>query len=414
MVNRGVLALIPARGGSRSIPRKNIRRLNGVPLIAYSIQAGLDASSVDRVIVSTDDEEIAALARRCGAEVPFLRPAELAGDLTTDLPVFLHALDWLEKTEGWNPEVVVQLRPTSPLRPVGLVDAAVATLREGVGLHAVRSVMPSRQNPYKMWRRHEDGRLVPLLTDQGPEGCNQPRQLLPETFWQTGHVDVAQVSTLRDLKSMIGTELGAVHVDPAYECDLDTEADWQRTSRVLRDFPSPRVNPADAVRWPTDPRLVVFDFDGVFTDNRVWVTEGEREWVACSRADGIGLARLRALGLETRVLSTEPHPVVAERCRKLGIPCDHGVADKGAKLAALMTERRLQPHHVIYVGNDVNDRGCLQLAGCAVVVADAHQDVVGDADVILEQRGGHGAVRELCDRLHDALTAVSSQERSHT
>lgn len=119
-----VLALIPARGGSKSIPRKNIGLFAGHPLVAYSIAAGLQAASVSRVVVSTDDEEIASVARRYGAETPFRRPEALAQDDTLDLPVFEHALRWLEQHEGYRPEVVVQLRPTSPIRPRDLVDRA--------------------------------------------------------------------------------------------------------------------------------------------------------------------------------------------------------------------------------------------------------------------------------------------------
>ncbi|HEY5903570.1 MAG TPA: acylneuraminate cytidylyltransferase family protein, partial [Anaerolineales bacterium] len=116
-----VLAVIPARGGSKGIPRKNIRLFSGWPLLAWSIAAAQQAETVSRVIVSTDDEEIAAVGREYGAETPFLRPAEFARDDTTDLPVFEHALRWLDEHEGYRPEVVVQLRPTSPIRPRGLV-----------------------------------------------------------------------------------------------------------------------------------------------------------------------------------------------------------------------------------------------------------------------------------------------------
>jgi N-acylneuraminate cytidylyltransferase len=117
-----ILALVPARGGSKGLPRKNILPLGGHPLIAWSIAAGLQAETVGRVVCSTDDPEIAEVAARCGAEVPFLRPAELAMDDTLDLPVFQHAMDWLEREQGWRADVVVQLRPTSPLRFPGQVD----------------------------------------------------------------------------------------------------------------------------------------------------------------------------------------------------------------------------------------------------------------------------------------------------
>ena len=143
-----ILALIPARGGSKGIPRKNIRSFAGYPLIAWSIAAGLQAKSVSRVIVSTDDDEIAAVARELGAETPFLRPAEFAQDRTTDLPVFEHALKWLEDIEGYKPEIVVQLRPTSPIRPRDCVDTAVSILSQHLDADSVRGVVPAAQNPH--------------------------------------------------------------------------------------------------------------------------------------------------------------------------------------------------------------------------------------------------------------------------
>ncbi len=156
-----MLALIPARGGSKSIPRKNIRPFAGHPLIAYSIAAGLAAELVTRVIVSTDDEEIAAVARRYGAEAPFLRPAELAQDHTPDLPVFQHALEWLAEHEGYQPEIVVQLRPTSPFRRVAHIDQAMYRLLEQPEADSVRTVCVPFQNPFKMWRIGPDGLMQP-------------------------------------------------------------------------------------------------------------------------------------------------------------------------------------------------------------------------------------------------------------
>jgi len=192
-----VLALIPARGGSKGIPRKNICDFAGAPLIAYSIAAALQAELVTRVIVSTDDEEIAAVAREWGAETPFLRPAELAQDDTTDLPVFEHALQWLRENENYQPDFVVQLRPTSPIRPVGLLDEAVRKLLEHPEADCVRGVVPSGQNPFKMWQIGGNGQLEPLLSlPNMKEPYNAPRQELPKTYWQTGHIDVIRTSTI--------------------------------------------------------------------------------------------------------------------------------------------------------------------------------------------------------------------------
>jgi YrbI family 3-deoxy-D-manno-octulosonate 8-phosphate phosphatase len=148
---------------------------------------------------------------------------------------------------------------------------------------------------------------------------------------------------------------------------------------------------------PQNVQLVVFDFDGVMTDDRVWVDQDGREAVAVHRGDGMGLALLKRKGIRAVVLSTEKNPVVAARCQKLDLPVVQAVADKGIRLAGLFEEYRVNPEHVVYLGNDVNDIPCFPLVGCAVVVADAHPEALHEADLVLKTRGGFGAVRELCD-----------------
>lgn len=228
-----VLALIPARGGSKSIPRKNIRPFAGHPLIAYSIAAGLAAKSITRLIVSTDDEEIAAISRGYGAETPFLRPAEFSQDQTPDLPVFQHALRWLAENEGYHPEIVVQLRPTSPLRRVWHIDQAVAGLLQRPDADAIRTVCIPFQNPYKMWRIAADGTLQPLLQAEFHEPYNMPRQVLPEVYWQTGYVDAVWARTILEKNSMTGDRILPLIIDPAEWIDIDSPDDWRRAERLL-------------------------------------------------------------------------------------------------------------------------------------------------------------------------------------
>ncbi|HET6899268.1 MAG TPA: acylneuraminate cytidylyltransferase family protein [Vicinamibacteria bacterium] len=227
-----VLAIVPARGGSKSIPRKNLRLLAGVPLLAWSVAAALSSRRVGRVIVSTDDEEMREAAVAAGAEAPFLRPRALAEDETPDLPVFVHALEWLEREEGYRPEIVVQLRPTSPLRPPHLVDAAVDALASRPGAHSARTVCPPAQNPYKMWRER-GGWMRPLLGDAGPEAYNRPRQILPQTLWQTGHVDAIHRDTILRRRSMTGTRVVPVLVEPSYAIDIDTFDQWAAAEWLL-------------------------------------------------------------------------------------------------------------------------------------------------------------------------------------
>jgi len=228
-----VLALIPARGGSKSIPRKNIRLFASHPLIAYSIAAGLAAETVTRLVVSTDDEEIAEVARRYGAETPFLRPANLAEDHTPDLPVFQHALNWLVEHESYRPEIVVQLRPTSPLRRVWHIDQAVYRLLERPEADSVRTVCVPFQNPFKMWKIGADGLLQPLLQSAHREPYNMPRQLLPEIYWQTGYVDAAWSDTLLRKCSMTGDAILPLVIPPEDWIDIDSPDDWRRAEHLL-------------------------------------------------------------------------------------------------------------------------------------------------------------------------------------
>jgi N-acylneuraminate cytidylyltransferase len=411
MVTRSaeVIAIVPARGGSKSIPRKNIRPFGGHPLIAWSIAAAQHCRWVQRIVVSTDDEEIAAVARNYGAETPFMRPAELAQDDTLDLPVFRHALDWLWGNEGYRPDLVIQLRPTSPLRPRGLLDNAVRTLLLDEAADSVRSVTPPSQNPFKMWSVR-DGALAPILPSDLHEPYNAPRQSLPATFWQTGHVDAIRTSTIQQKNSMSGDRILPVFVDSAWAADIDEFTHWRLAEEGLReglDVARPGPGRGSAM---TEIRLVVFDFDGVFTDNQVYVNEDGAESVNCSRADGLGIARLHQHGIDAAVLSTEENPVVAARCNKLKLPVRQGLSNKAAALRELAGARGLNLAQVAFVGNDLNDMECLQMAGLSVAPADAHPLVRRIVDIVLEKSGGRGAVREVCEL---AVAAQNEEGRNH-
>ncbi len=395
-----VLAVIPARGGSKGIPRKNIRLFSGSPLIAWSIAAARQAETVTRTLVSTEDPEIAAIAAELGAEVPYLRPAELAQDTTTDLPVFQHVLQWLVDNEGYRPEVVVQLRPTSPIRPRRCLDDAVRLLLEHPQADCVRGLVPAGQNPHKMWRiEAESGRMVPLLSVPGlPEPYNAPRQALPPIYWQTGHIDAIRSGTILEKGSMTGSTIFPLIIDPRYTVDLDTLNDWAKAEWLVSFGGLEYVAPGAPRRpMPEKIELVVLDFDGVLTDNRVWTDQEGHETVASNRSDSEGLSQLRSSGVEAVVLSKEVNPVVAARCHKLNLPFVQGIQDKGPALKGMLKERGVNPKRVVYLGNDTNDLPCFQLVGWAVAVADAHPAVRRQADFVLTRNGGQGAVRELCD-----------------
>jgi N-acylneuraminate cytidylyltransferase len=397
-----VLAIIPARGGSKGIPRKNICNFSGYPLIAWSIAAAKQSEMVTRVIVSTDDSEIAEVARAWGAETPFLRPAEFAQDRTTDLPVFEHALSWLAANENYHPDVVVQLRPTSPIRPKTCVNDAVRILLQHAEAESVRGVVPAGQNPHKMWRLEagEHGPMKNLLEVDGiDEPYNAPRQVLPNIFWQTGHIDAIRPAVILG-GSMSGKTIYPLLIDPKFTVDLDNLNDWMRAEWLVAFGGLDLVWPGRAKRpLPKNIKLLVLDFDGVVTDNRVWVNETGQEMIAANRGDSLIMGKLKQSGTEVVILSSEVNPVVAARARKMKVDAIHGVGldDKRSVLENLLKERKIDPAQVVYIGNDINDLPCFEIVGWGVAVADAQPEVIRAADFVTVKTGGHGAVREICD-----------------
>ena len=225
MEKPNIIGIIPARGGSKGVPRKNIIPLAGKPLIAYSIEDSLNCSLINRTIVSTDDPEIAEVARNYGADVPFLRPSELAQDDTTDFPVFLHALEWLQANEGISPDILIQLRPTTPLRPPGIIERSIKMLLENLEADCVRTVRESPLTPYKMWQSKE-GYIKPFIQLDDQESYNMPRQMLPKVFQHDGVLDVIRTSTILEKKSVTGTRILPLIMDESFlVVDIDRPID---------------------------------------------------------------------------------------------------------------------------------------------------------------------------------------------
>jgi N-acylneuraminate cytidylyltransferase len=228
-----VLALILARGGSRGVPRKNILPLNGFPLIAYTICQARASKQITRTVVSTDDDEIARVSVEWGAEVPFMRPVELAGDKSLDIEAFVHALRWLRENEKYVPDAVVHLRATEPVRMVRVIDAAIDRLLANPLADSIRTVSPAGEIPYKMW--HMDGEYMhPVVTSPDhAEAHSVGRQMLPQAFYQNGYVDVMRSRTILEDGSMVGNKvLGMITDEPRY--DIDDWSDIPAVEEALR------------------------------------------------------------------------------------------------------------------------------------------------------------------------------------
>jgi len=233
-----ILGIIPARGGSKSIPRKNLAPVLGKPLISYSIRSAQQSKLLDAFLVSTDDAEIAEVARSFGADVPFLRPKEFSRDDSPDLEFMCHALDWLQVMRGFAPEIIVNLRPTGPLRTGEDIDRVIKLMLD-TGCDSARTVSLPAQNPFKMWRVNAaSARMDPLLPTEhfAVLGTDVPRQLLPQNvYWQNGLVDATRAQFIRAGK-IYGPDMRGVVTDPRKSIDIDEPEDLMLTGERLREI----------------------------------------------------------------------------------------------------------------------------------------------------------------------------------
>jgi len=219
------LALIPARGGSKGIPRKNALTIAGRPLIAWTIEAALASAQFDAVVVSTDDAELARISRECGALVPFMRPAELSQDDTPSMPVILHAL-----AQMGEPDTVTVLQPTSPLRNAQDIRLCLEWARS-LNAEAVVSVSEPAQSPYWMFRRNDHGLLAPLLSAD----LVARRQDLPAVFALNGAIYFARTAWLRHHNTFVTDATRGYIMAPEKSLDIDTTLDWKIAELLLMD-----------------------------------------------------------------------------------------------------------------------------------------------------------------------------------
>lgn len=226
-----ILGIVPARGGSKGIPRKNLVPLCGRPLIAYTIEAALGAEMLTRLIVSTEDEEIAGVAMSLGADVPFRRPPELASDDARSLPVVQHAVRQVEDEEGSRYDVIVMLQPTTPLRTSQDIDEGIRLLLDSGADSVVSVVDVGAHHPFRMKRIDDDGRLINFV-DQGFEDM-RPRQELPRVYIRSGDLYISRRAVVMEQSTLVGTDCRAVVIQEERAVNIDTPLDLLRAEQVL-------------------------------------------------------------------------------------------------------------------------------------------------------------------------------------
>lgn len=235
-MKKEILAIIPARGRSKGVPNKNIRLLCGKPLIYYAIRACQKSKLITRTIVSTDSKKIAKIARKLGAEVPFLRPAEISGDFSTDIEYLTHALNWLKNNEAYVPDIVLRVPPTSPLRTAAHLDQGIKILINDSKADAVRPITKASKHPYKMWRIKGDYivSFLPKSFTKMNEPYNMPRQKLPKAYIHTGAMDVMRKDTILKLKSTSGRRLRYFFMDEDVSVNIDSETDFLIAEAIMK------------------------------------------------------------------------------------------------------------------------------------------------------------------------------------
>ncbi len=376
-----VAAIIPARGGSKGVPHKNLRPVGGVPLIVRAVRAAQAAPSLDLVVVSTDDEGIAAAAACAGARI-VRRPAELAGDSATSESAVLHALNVLAES-GVEVSTVAFLQATSPFIPSEGIEDAVADVRTG----RFDSVFSAYQTYGFLWQRTDAGEAVGINHSASHRPRRQDRE---PHYLETGAFYVFDAAGFRTTGHRFFGRIGIVPVPERTAIEIDDLDQLAAASALAPLLDAPVAIPV---------RAVVTDFDGVHTDDTALVDQDGRELVRVSRSDGMGARLLREAGIPLVILSAETNAVVRARGQKLHAHVIHGVDDKAAALRDWAQQTGVDLAACAYLGNDVNDLPAMALVGWPVAVADARAEVRATARVVLSNPGGSGAVRELADRV---------------
>lgn len=380
------IAIIPARGGSKGIPGKNLKRINGRSLLQRSIDAALGSSAVSAVYVTSDDDAILEEATRCGART-IRRPDELANDTASSESALFHAIEVIE-ADGVKIDTLLFMQCTSPFVQTQDVDGLLSAMADE-GADCALTVTAFHGF---LWAPGETG-VEPV----GHEKHHRPRrQDRDPVFLETGAAYAMKADGFKAARHRFFGTVAHYVVDDIRSAEIDEPLDLQIANEIASSLEAPN----GMSLLPAKVSALLLDFDGVMTDDLATVDQDGKEAVRVSRSDGMGLERLRKLtDVQVCVVSKETNPVVSARCRKLGVPCMQGIEDKVGRVRKWSAESGVPLSEVVFVGNDLNDLPVFDLVGASVVPVDAFETVRNAADLILTKPGGRGAVREICELL---------------
>jgi len=383
LVNNSAIAIIPARGGSKGIPNKNLQTVGGITLLARTVSACLKSDSITAVYVSTDSDEIAAVALKSGAQV-IRRPADISGDTASSESALLHALNEIEKTSSL-PSNVLFAQCTSPFISHTDIDGILQLLKDH------DSALTVTPNHAFIWRRDNSGNAIGINHDSA---IRLPRQQLDPEFKETGALYAMNIDQFRISGHRFFGRIGMYEVPVDRSMEIDDPEDLRLANTLeIQEKGMPSRESLQSIK------AIVFDFDGVMTDDQVYITETGQEMVMASRSDGMGISALRNAGLKLLILSKERNPVVARRAEKLQVEVIQACDNKLEALTKWLSKNQLLLSQCAYVGNDINDLQCMQAVKLAIAPIDAHPQATQAAHWRLTRAGGKGAIRELSDAI---------------
>jgi YrbI family 3-deoxy-D-manno-octulosonate 8-phosphate phosphatase len=383
IVAKSAIAIIPARGGSKGIPNKNLQTVGGVTLLARTISACLKSESIATVYVSTDSDDIAAVALNNGAQV-IRRPADISGDTASSESALLHSLNEIVKTSSL-PKNVLFAQCTSPFITHTDIDGILDLLKDH------DSALTVTHNHAFIWRKDNTGNAIGINHDSA---IRLPRQQLDPEYKETGALYAMNIDQFRKCGHRFFGRIGMYEVPADRSMEIDEPEDLRLANTLeIQEKSMPSRESLQAIK------AVVFDFDGVMTDDQVYITETGEEMVMASRSDGMGISALKNAGLKLLILSKERNRVVARRAEKLQIEVIQACDNKLEALTEWLSKNQLPLSQCAYVGNDINDLQCMQAVKLAIAPIDAHPLATQAAHWRLTRAGGKGAIRELSDAI---------------
>tara|TARA_B100000427_G_scaffold327197_1_gene337412 strand:+ start:1667 stop:2830 length:1164 start_codon:yes stop_codon:yes gene_type:complete len=374
-------AIILARSGSKGIVNKNLKKISNKSLLEFSISAALKSNCVENIFVSSDSEEYLKLAESLHSKT-ILRPEYLSSDEASSEDGILHAIDYISQNDMHLNDYIIFLQCTSPLTTPKDIDLAFSKFLE----EKYDSLFSAVNHHGFIWSKSSVKGI-----NHSEKKLRERRQDREEELLENGSFYIFKKSKFIESKNRFFGKIGFFVQDKIKSFDIDDKFDLEINRFIYRKYfqKRDRINIKNV-------ELIVSDFDGVFTDNYVNTIDDGTESVITSKADSLAISNFRKKHpIPFIVLTSEQNISVKKRCEKLQLPCHQIQDDKQKYLSKYLYENNISPKNVVYIGNDVNDLTCLNYVGFPVAVSDSDPALFNSSFLVLNSKGGHGAIKEL-------------------